>query len=151
MALNVKNKIRLGTLFLFLLLILTGGASIYFMSKLKAEANNILQDNYESLSYGHTMQQQLNSFETSYDQSVKQFETALNRQQNNITEKGEREATDSIKIYFNKLKAGDTTKESIKTLQNEIQKILALNMNAIRLKNAKAQATADKALTLILF
>jgi PAS domain S-box-containing protein len=151
MALNVKNKIRLGTLFLFLLLILTGGVSIYFMSKLKAEANNILQDNYESLSYGHTMQQQLNSFETSYDQSVKQFETALDQQENNITEKGEKEVTDSIKIYFNKLKAGDTTKESIKTLQNEIQKILALNMNAIKIKNAKAGATADKALTLILF
>ena len=84
-------------------------------------------------------------------QSVKQFETALNQQENNITEKGEREVTDSIKIHFNKLKAGDTTKESIKTLQNEIQKILALNMNAISIKNAKAQATADKALTLILF
>src|SRR5450755_2178208 len=116
MALNVKNKIRLGTLFLFLLLILTGGVSIYFMSRLKAEANNILQDNYESLSYGHTMQQQLNSIETSYAQSVKQFETALNQQENNITEKGEKEATDSVKIYFNKLESGDTTKETIKIL-----------------------------------
>ena len=151
MALNVKNKIRLGTLFLFLLLILTGGVSIYFMSRLKVEATNILQDNYESLSYCHTMQQQLNSLDTSYDQSVKQFETALNQQQNNITEKGERETTDSIKMYFDKLKAGDTTKKSIKTLRNEIQEILALNMNAIKIKNAKAQATADKALTLILF
>jgi NtrC-family two-component system sensor histidine kinase KinB len=151
MALNVKNKIRLGTLFLFLLLILTGGVSIYFMSHLKAEATNILRDNYESLSYCHTMQQQLNSLDTSYDLSVKQFETALNQQQNNITEKGEKKATDSIKIYFDKLKAGDTTKKSIKTLQNEIQEILALNMNAIKIKNAKAQATADKELTLILF
>ena len=151
MALNVKNKIRLGTLFLFLLLILTGGVSIYFMSRLKVEATNILQDNYESLSYCHTMQQQLNSLDTSYDQSVKQFETALNQQQNNITEKGERETTDSIKMYFDKLKAGDTTKKSIKTLRNEIHEILALNMNAIKIKNAKAQATADKALTLILF
>ena len=151
MALNVKNKIRLGTLFLFLLLILTGGVSIYYMSKLKAEANNILRDNYESLSYAHTMQQQLNSFGAAYGQSVKLFENALSQQQNNITEKGEREATDSVKIYFNKLKAGDTAKETIKTLQNEIQRILALNMNAISLKNEKAQATADKALTFIIF
>ena len=88
MALNVKNKIRLGTLFLFLLLILTGGASIYFMSKLKAEAMNILRDNYKSLSYGHTMQKQLNSMETSYDQSIQRFDSALNLQENNITEKG---------------------------------------------------------------
>lgn len=150
MALNVKNKIWLGTLFLFLLLILTGGVSIYYMTKLKAEAKNILHDNYESLYYGHTMQQQLNSFEAAYEQSVKLFGIALNQQQNNITEKGEKEATDSVKIYFNKLKAGDTTKENIKSLQNEIQRILALNMNAIRLKNEKAQATADKALTIIL-
>ncbi len=28
--------------------------------KIKSEAKNILQDNYESLYYGHTMQQQLN-------------------------------------------------------------------------------------------
>ena len=82
-------------------------------------------------SYGHTMQQQLNSFETAYGQSVQQFETALNSQENNITEKGERQATDSVKIYFNKLKAGDTAKGTIKSLQNEIQKILSLNMNAI--------------------
>jgi two-component system, NtrC family, sensor histidine kinase KinB len=151
MALNVKNKIRLGTLFLFLLLILTGGVSIYYMSKLKADGKNILHDNYESLYYGHTMQQQLNSFGTAYAQSVKEFENALNLQQNNITEKGEREVTDSVKIYFNKLKAGDTAKETIKTLRNEIQKILSLNMNAINLKNEKAQDTADKALTFIIF
>jgi NtrC-family two-component system sensor histidine kinase KinB len=151
MPLNVKNKIRLGTLFLFLLLLLTGGVSIYYTSKLKAEAKNILHDNYESLNYGHTMQQQLNSFETAYGQSVQEFETALNRQENNITEKGERQATDSVKIYFNKLKAGDTAKGTIKSLQIEIQKILSLNMNAIQLKNDKAQATADKALTFIVF
>ncbi len=151
MALNVKNKRRLGTLFLFLLLMLTGGASIYFMSKLKTEANNILRDNYESLSYGHTMQQQLNTLETSYNTSINQFETALNQQENNITEKGEKEATDSVRVYFNRLKEGDTAKESLNILQNEIQKILALNMHAITLKNAKAHATADKALTIILF
>jgi two-component system, NtrC family, sensor histidine kinase KinB len=151
MGLNVKNKIRLGTLFLFLLLMLTGGISIYFMSKLKAEGSNILQDNYESLSYSHAMQQQLSSLDTSYMQSVKQFEVALTHQENNITEKGEREATDSVKIYFNKLKSGDTAKQTIRILQFEIQRILALNMNAITLKNAKARATADKALTLILF
>lgn len=151
MVLNVKNKIRLGTLFLFLLLILTGGSSIYFMSELRAEANNILRDNYKSLSYGHTMQEQLNLLDASYAQSIKQFETALSKQENNITEQGEKEVTDSLRIHFNKLKAGDTAKASIKTLQNEIQKILFLNMNAISLKNAKAQATADKALTIILF
>ncbi|MEP6948813.1 MAG: ATP-binding protein [Ginsengibacter sp.] len=151
MALTVKNKIWLGTSFLFALLLLTGGVSIYYVAKLKAESKNILRDNYESLYYAHTMQQQLTSYEAAYGESVKQFENALQQQENNITEKGERQATDSVKIYFNKLKAGDTAKGNIKALQNEIQKILGLNMNAIRLKNDKAQATADNALTFILF
>ena len=59
MALSVKKKIWLGTLFLFLLLLVTGGVGIYYMAKLKTEGKNVLQDNYESLSYCHTMQQQL--------------------------------------------------------------------------------------------
>lgn len=150
MALNVKNKIRLGTLFLFLLLILTGGIGIYFMVKLKAEAKAVLEDNYESLSYCHTMQEQLNRIETNYTQSINQFEEVLQKQQDNITEKGEGKATANLKTYFNKIKSGDTTKRNMQLIQNEIQRILVLNMNAIEIKNTKAQKTADKALTIII-
>lgn len=150
MPLNVKNKIRLGTLFLFLLLLLTGGTGIYFMVKLKAEAKAVLQDNYESLSYGHTMQQQLNRLETDYSQSIIKFEEALQKQQNNITEKGEDKATANLKNYFNKIKSGDTSKRNLQLLQNEIHQILTLNMNAIRIKNSRAQKTADEALSIII-
>lgn len=150
MPLNVKNKIRLGTLFLFLLLLLTGGTGIYFMVKLKAEAKAVLQDNYESLSYGHTMQQQLNRLETDYSQSIIKFEETLQKQQNNITEKGEDKATANLKNYFNKIKSGDTSKRNLQLLQNEIHQILTLNMNAIQIKNTKAQKTADEALSIII-
>jgi NtrC-family two-component system sensor histidine kinase KinB len=150
MPLNVKNKIRLGTLFLFLLLLLTGGTGIYFMVKLKAEAKAVLQDNYESLSYCHTMQQQLNKLETDYSQSINKFEEALQKQQNNITEKGEDKATANLKNYFNKIKSGDTSKRNLQLLQNEIHQILTLNMNAIQIKNTKAQKTADEALSIII-
>ena len=85
MALSVKNKIWLGTLFLFLLLLVTGGVGIYYMAKLKTEGKNVLQDNYESLSYCHTMQQQLNNSDGSYIQSLQKFEEALKLQENNVT------------------------------------------------------------------
>lgn len=150
MALNVKNKIRLGTLFLFLLLLLTGGIGIYFMVQIKGEAKAVLQDNYESLSYCHSMQQQLNMIETNYKQSITRFEEVLQKQQNNITERGEGKATADLNIYFNKIKSGDTSKRNIQLIQKEIQDILALNMNAIQTKNTKAQKTADKALTIII-
>ena len=51
MAVTVKNKIRLGTVFLFILLILLGGPSIFFLVRLKNDANKIIKNNYETLTY----------------------------------------------------------------------------------------------------
>ncbi|HEY5464828.1 MAG TPA: ATP-binding protein [Hanamia sp.] len=149
MPLSVKNKIRFGTMFLFLMLLLTGGVGIYFMSNLKRDTENILHENYESLTYGHSMQQQLNNIHSQFDSSVIKFENELNKESNDITEPGEGQAVQFVKIYFNKLKAGDTTQQNILALQNEIQKILAVNMKAIQVKNDKAESRANRALTYI--
>ncbi len=149
MTLSVKDKIRLGTVFLFLLLLLTGGVGIYYIAKLKSDAKAVLRDNYESLTYCHQMQQQLNNLHYNYDSCVTRFGNALDKESSDITEPGEKEAVDSLKIYFDKLKSGDTTQENIHALGSQIVEILDLNMKAIRVKNDKAQATADKALLYI--
>ncbi len=73
----------------------------------------------------------------------------LDKESKNITEPGEAEAVLLIKKHFDQLKAGDTSQQNIQSLQNEIQKILAVNMKAIELKNEKAQLTANKALMYI--
>lgn len=150
MALSVKKKIWLGTLFLFLLLLVTGGVSIYYMAKLKNEAKNVLQDNYESLSYCHTMQQQLNNLKENYSQSVGDFEEALKKQENNITEPGESKVTDVLRNHFEKLKSGDTTRQNLQAIEQQIQSILFLNMQAIERKSSAAEKTADDALTVII-
>ncbi|MCW3090036.1 MAG: histidine kinase [Ferruginibacter sp.] len=150
MRLNVKNKIWLGTLFLFMLLVITGGVSIYYMAQMKAEAKNILHDNYESLLYGHTMQQQLDSVEIDYERSIKQFENALQQQEKNVTEPGEKQGTSLLRSYFNNFKKGDTSKQNIKHIQAELQSVLNLNMQAIQRKNDKAEKTAEEAFTLII-
>ena len=149
MALSVRNKIRFGTIFLFLLLILTGGAGIYYTATLKSEAREVLRDNYETLAYCHEMQQQLASLDINYGQSISLFENSLKGQEKNITEPGEGDATHRLRILFEQLKAGDTTKEHMIAIQNELQTILALNMNAIHNKNSKAQVTAKNALNII--
>ena len=146
---NVKKKIWLGTLFLFFLLLLTGGAGIYYMAKLKTQGKNILQANYESLQYCHIMQQQLNSVEIDYIESLKNFEDALKKQEINTTEPGEKHATAVLRFYFEKIKNGDTIKQNFKGIQNQIQQILTLNMKAINRKNMIAEKTADEAFTLI--
>lgn len=150
MALNVKKKIWLGTLFLFLLLLLTGGVGIYYMAKLKAEGKNVLQDNYESLSYCHTMQQQLNTVTGNYAPSIKKFEDALKHQEANVTEPGEREATNNLIGDFTKLKSGDTSRHNLQSIEHQIQSILFLNMQAIQKKSRKAEKTAEDALAIII-
>jgi signal transduction histidine kinase len=149
MALTVKNKIWFGTLFLFLLLLLTGGTGIYYMAKQKTEGENVLKANYESLAYCHTMQQQLNNMDSGYEQSMKNFEDALKKQEANITEPGEKQATYAVRSHFDKLKNGDTSKQNLLNIQNQLQEILRLNMNAIRNKNDIAKDTADEAFTIL--
>ncbi|HKG69758.1 MAG TPA: ATP-binding protein [Segetibacter sp.] len=150
MALNVKKKIWLGTLFLFLLLLLTGGVGIYYMAKLKAEGKHVLQDNYESLSHCHTMQQQLNNGTVNDVKSIKKFEDALKQQEANITEPGEKEATDTLRSDFTKLKSGDTSKQNLQSIEQQIEFILTLNMKAIQRKSTIAEKTAEDALTIII-
>ncbi len=150
MALNVKNKIWLGTLFLFLLLLVTGGVGIYYMAKLKAEGKKVLQDNYESLSYSHTMQQQLVNATGNNVQSIKVFEDALKHQEANITEPGEGEATNNLRSNFTKLKTGDTSKQNLQSIEQQLQTILSVNMQAIQIKSTTAEKTAEDALAIII-
>jgi two-component system, NtrC family, sensor histidine kinase KinB len=150
MAVSVKKKIWLGTFFLFLLLLVTGGVGIYFMAKLKTEGKNILKDNYESLFYCHTMQQQLDSVTGNYVHSIQNFDSALQHQENNITEPGEREATNVLRSHFKKLTLGDTTKQNLQFIEQQIQFILSVNMKAIQNKSRIAEKTAEDALTIII-
>ncbi len=149
MALTVKSKIWLGTFFLFLLLLLTGGAGIYYMAKLKTEGKNVLKDNYKSLSYCNTMQQQLNRIKNYNELSIDNFENALQQQEKNITEPGEDKATLVLRNYFNKYKTGDTTRQNFISIEEQIQTILSLNMAAIQKKSMIAEKTAEDALGII--
>lgn len=150
MAVSVKNKIRLGTLFLFLLLILTGGAGIYFTEVLKDESKAVLQDNYESIAYCHAMQQQLDSLSFNYPKRIDKIENAIKKQEHNVTEPGELNATRALRQDFEKLKSGDTSRQNVLNIQNEIQSVLYLNMSAINNKNERAQKTAENAVTFII-
>ncbi len=150
MPLSVRNKIRFGTIFLFVLLLLTGGAGVYFTIMLKNEAKAVLQDNYESIAYCHQMQQQLDSVFYNYDVSLKKIDTALERQEHNITEPGERDATAALRRDFDLMAKGDTSSKQFLKVQEDIQRVLSLNMQAIQNKNNRAQATAENAMTLII-
>jgi NtrC-family two-component system sensor histidine kinase KinB len=110
MPLSVRNKIRLGTLFLFILLLVTGGSGIYFTAILKHDARTVLKDNYESISYCNEMRRNLDSLDTGFTQRISNIGKTLTLQEQNITEPGEAETTRRLRLAFDKL-AGYLSKE----------------------------------------
>jgi signal transduction histidine kinase len=149
MARSVKNKVRLGTLFLFFLVLISGGVGIYHLVRLKNDATRIIKNNYESLDYCHSMQALLESPDLPPNIKFSRFDSVLRLQEANITEAGEKEATSSIRNIFEKFRSGEATEANKLSIDSAIQKVLQLNMAAIKLKNEKAAATAEKALTYI--
>jgi len=144
---SVKNKIRAGTIFLFFLLLLSGGLGIYYVVQLKKEAQQILRNNYESLSYAHAMQQSLDSIISGKTAAIEYFGYQLKLQRKNITEPGETEATDSVTQGFKNLQAGDYSKVTQNKIRIGLQTILSVNMKAIDIKNDRASSKAEKAQT----
>lgn len=150
MAASVKNRIRAGTVFLFLLVVASGAFSLYYLLKLRNQSKNILQANYESLAFCHQMQTALDSIGQHRKAFVDSFEAALQKQEANITESGEREATAALRSHFDALKSGDTTTRQFSNVSYYLQTVLALNMKAIKQKAEKAEKSADEATTLLI-
>ncbi|MGZ3853068.1 MAG: ATP-binding protein [Flavisolibacter sp.] len=147
---SVKNKIRLGTIFLFLLVVTSGAFSIYYLVRLKEQSKNVLKANYETIQYCHQMQKALDSILDGKRTFVDTFETELRNQEKNITEAGEIGATQNLRSAFDKLKKGNTTKIISAEISFELQHILVLNMAAIKNKNEKAEGSAEDAMTLLI-
>ena len=147
---SVKNKIRLGTIFLFLLVVLSGGFSIYYLVKLRNQSKNILKANYESIQYGHQMQAAMDSIGDHKRAFLDTFETQLRKQESNITEPGETAATADLRNAFENLKKGDSSAQNIDQINYYLQRILLLNMTAIKNKNEKAETSVESGLTLLI-
>ena len=147
MATSVKNKIRLGTIFLFLLLLLSGGLGIYNLARLKDAAQTVLKDNYESLDYCDIMQRQLDSLGVDRTVALKKFEEALSKEEKNITEPGEGEATEILRRDLNNMKAGNSSDSVTKSIHRQLHIILTANMSAIQRKNSRTETRAENALT----
>lgn len=149
MAINIKNKIRSGTFFLFLLLIVSGTVSLYYFINLRKDALNILTDNYESLDYSHQLLQ-LADAGTGNAVVIKKMDSLISLQEKNITEQGERELTASLRNSFIRLSAATDTTTALPGFKDELHGILKLNMHAIERKNLQVAATSQQAFNTII-
>lgn len=140
MTTKLKTKISLGVVFLFALLLLVGGTGLYYLNKTTTEQRNILKDNYETIEYTRNMLEALDS-----SNGIPFFEANLIKQEKNITEPGEREATVALRTHFDKYAKGAKTEETIIEIRNDINEIMQLNLNAIISKNKWVDKNAENA------
>jgi two-component system, NtrC family, sensor histidine kinase KinB len=145
---SVKNQIRWGTIFLFLLVAASGGVGIYHLVKLRLQTKNILTANYESLQYAHRMQVAVDSIQSGNARYTDSMSRYLQLQESNITEQGEEAATKSLRSAFVRLTNGDTVQ--FKEIRQHLQAILALNMQAIQAKSESSEHASREAVTIII-
>ena len=142
---KIKTKLNLGVGLLFSLIIILSVLSAFYINSIKRDTQNILKANYETLEYSRNMLLALDKIETNKSQEIVVFETNLNKQIKNITEKGEDKATYKLKDNFNFLKTNKPN-DSIKSqIHQNIFEIMKLNMDAIKLKSDVAKKTSETA------
>lgn len=146
---KVKNKLRLGFGFLFIVVISFGIAALYWIDRISDSAEVILKDNYRSLNYVRGMRTIIdnNTFPLNAKFEAK-FNDLLQKEKQNITETGEREAVQQLVTTFSYLQStsGDVAHQSnLQSLRRQLQVIETINMDAIMHKNQMAQQTKDQA------
>jgi len=144
MKLRLKTKLIFGLGFLFIVILLFGILGIFYVNKLSSDTNNIIKNNYETLVYNNNMLKALEELPQN-KKALSDFESNLKKQETNITEPGENEATNDVRKHFDEIKSNPENHENYVQIRQAIQVINDLNQNAILRKNAVAEKTASDA------
>ena len=144
MSIRLKTKLSLGLVFLFVVILLFGVLGLFYINRLSDEGRLVLKNNHESIVYCNRMLEALEDLNTDKN-AVDVFKDNLVMQQNNITEVGEKEATDELTKNFNEMLVDPSDQSNYSDIRRSINKILDVNEQAIVRKNASAQKTAEGA------
>ena len=139
---KIKTKLTLGVGLLFLMILLLSAIGEIYINALKSDTENILVDNYNSLVYANKM---LASLEENSSKSLQKFDENLKLQEQNISEVGEKEATQSLRVYYNQYLQAEANSKNQQFIRQDIFKIIDLNMQAIQRKSEFAKKTAEVA------
>ncbi len=144
MKLRLKTKLIFGLGFLFIVILLFGILGIFYIERISSDTTNIIRNNYETLVYNNNILKALELLPQN-NKALNIIETNLKKQENNITEPGEKDATDEVRKSFEKLKTNLSDNSNYFQIRQAIQVINDLNQNAILRKNAVAERTAGDA------
>lgn len=147
---KIKTKLRLGFGFLFVVVLLFGSISLYYMNQISVSAKVILKDNYETLSYTRDMRSILDQNDLPLSaEMIAKFTGKMHLEEGNVTEKGEGQAVEGLKDAFKVMTdqgvPADQQKLALAGVRAQLTHIDKLNMDAIVRKNEAAQAAVEKA------
>lgn len=145
---KIKAKLTLWVSFLFLLIIILIAVGVKYANQISNDTQNILADNYNTIDYSRKMLIALDNLTVS-DSAIDIFRENLNKQQNNVTEKGEEELTARLTLDFEKLKSNLHDSALYVSIRADLADIMLLNMQAIQRKSEIAKGTARTATIMI--
>jgi len=142
---RIKTKLNLGVGLLFLMIIILSLVSAYSVFLIKQDTENILKSNYNTLEYSRNMIFALDGIKSDSKETIQSFEENLEKQTQNITEPGEKQATEKLKASFALLDKNNAD-ESVKAqIRQDIFAIMKLNLDAIKQKSDIAKHSAETA------
>jgi PAS domain S-box-containing protein len=144
MSMRLKTKLSAGLVFLFLVILVFGILGIANINRLSKDSEQVLMNNHESLVYCNNMLKALEDIKIKKD-ALEVFENNLKKQEHNITEVGEKEATEELRKNFLELKADTSDPSNYPEIRQSIIQIQELNEMASQRKSVSVQKTADTA------
>lgn len=139
---KIKTKIRLGLIFLLAIIIALAVTGSYYINKLADISSATLKNNYETLEYTKNMIRALDEGDDAA--AHKKFNENLSKQESNITEIGEREATQDVRSIFDIYQSGKNDNVTEATLRQKILNVQELNMHAIVRKTNDANLATKR-------
>ncbi|NPA08569.1 MAG: PAS domain-containing protein [Chlorobi bacterium] len=141
---KLKTKLTLGVGLLFVLIVLLSVIGSFYINKLKSDTEKILIANYNSLEFSQNMLLALDKMKTDSAVAIKDFKKNNLLQERNLTEFGEKEATQNLNLHFNSY-IHDPSPKKEKMIREDLVKIMSLNMKGIERKSDIAIITAENA------
>ncbi|MBA9073894.1 PAS domain S-box-containing protein [Flavobacterium gossypii] len=142
---RIKTKLRLGVGLLFFMIVLLVALAVRQVHVIADDTENILVANYNSLDYSRNMMKELDKIEGK-KQSFENFNRFLKLQNQNVTEIGEKELTQSLSEDAKAFQLQPEKKSIASQIRKDLNDIMKINMDAIQRKSIVAKKTADSAI-----
>ncbi|MES2427968.1 MAG: HAMP domain-containing sensor histidine kinase [Bacteroidota bacterium] len=145
---KLKNKLRFGIGFLFLMALISSGLADYYLIRLSSDSKLILKNNYRSVVFLKNIGQALDDTTNNQPATIQTIENNLVQEEHNLTEPGEAKLAATLRTNFElyKLTGAQQYKNNIKAA---VYTIMQLNLAAIQHKNDIANKTADDAVIIV--